>query len=681
MSDEQSNKIVIELDADTGKFSTKIGEVHQGMRELGEKGGFSLESLSLKALGLNTAFELAHKALELYHKGLENLEKVQAWDNQSVALRNVGAQVGLTSKQIETLISLIVKSTEGTVTSVQAQDSAFKLLNAGFKAETIPQITKYAELLEKARGIPFAQTVEAMSNAMMTGNGRALKPFEIAIGNIGDRAKLTEAILKGIQNQSERFGEGYSDSALKIKTRSEEAWNSVSRFFAKVGEKVAFSLFSDSADQASARISFLKDKLKELDEAQSKGQKEMTIMPGITTEVMSIEAARKKINDEIAASQKVVSDSRHKETEELKEQQELLGKQKGEVRQPLTQQAAAKEAAKVDKEIAEQRYQNNLVTEQELYSKKRALIEQNFQEEVQKLAAEPQTKRQFHARLIELEKEKYAAIDGLRVTDRQAQEAKENAELSAMDNNNLKTEQAQEKHIQLMIGIEDRKYNESIQKLRMEVSDKDEYAKQLEEKELQHQLRIQKIKEDHAAFTSANIKRGWFGAMADMEKRQGGWAGMTGRIAQKSANVMSKSFIDMAKAHKFSMDQMLNNFLEMIGESMIEDGSFKLLAGLFPPNPGMLAVGAAEVAAGAVLVGSSSSATGSASGGGSTGGTDTNGQPQQLSSQQMDKKQASIIIHGDILGNRETANYLADTIRQNSDITDYTITAQGKSYS
>lgn len=678
--DQQSNKIVIELDADTGKFTTKIGQVQQGVKDLGEKGGFSLEHLSIKALGLNAAFELAEKALELFHKGIENLEKVQAWDNQAVALRNIGKQVGLTKDQLDSLIKLIVKSTEGSVTGVQAQDAAFRLLNSGFKAETIPQITKYAELLEKARGIPFQQTVEAMSNAMMTGNGRALKPFEISIGNIGDRAKLTAAILNGVQNQTEKFGEGYSDSAHKIKARSEEAWNSVSRFFAKVADKVAFTVFADSSDIAASKIDNLKAKLKELDEAKAKGQKDVTIMPGITTEVMSIENARKKILEQIAENQKAVTDSKHKELEETKELTNELGKQKGEIKQPLTMQAAAKEAAKVDKEIAEERYKNNLVTEQELYQKKRGLIELNFQEEVQKLAAEPQTKRQFHARLIELEKEKYAQIDSLRVTDRQAQEAKENAELAAIDNKNLRVEQAQEKHQSLMISIEDRTYQESLQKLRLEVTDKDEYSKQLEEKEIAHQQRIQKIKQDHYAFTNENIKRGWAGAMADMEKRQGGWAGMTGRIAQKSANVMSKSFIDMAKAHKFSMDQMLNNFLEMIGESMIEDGSFKLLAGLFPPNPAMLGVGAAEVAAGAALVGASSSSTGSASGGGSTGGTDTNGQPQQLSSAQMDKKQASIIINGDILGNRETANYLAETLRQNSDITDYTITAQGKSF-
>ena len=102
--DQQSNKITIELDADTGKFTTKIGQVQQGVKDLGEKGGFSLEHLSIKALGLNAAFELAEKALELFHKGLENLEKVQAWDNQAVALRNIGKQVGLTKDQLDSLI-------------------------------------------------------------------------------------------------------------------------------------------------------------------------------------------------------------------------------------------------------------------------------------------------------------------------------------------------------------------------------------------------------------------------------------------------------------------------------------------------------------------------------------------------------------------------------------------------
>jgi ferritin-like metal-binding protein YciE len=90
---------------------------------------------------------------------------------------------------------------------------------------------------------------------------------------------------------------------------------------------------------------------------------------------------------------------------------------------------------------------------------------------------------------------------------------------------------------------------------------------------------------------------------------------------------------------------------------------------------GLIALGGAMQALGG---GGESSASGGGGGGGGGGGAAAT--PEMAKPEQMEKKKADIIINGDFLNTRETANHLAEILRENSDITDYTITAQGKAY-
>lgn len=134
--------------------------------------------------------------------------------------------------------------------------------------------------------------------------------------------------------------------------------------------------------------------------------------------------------------------------------------------------------------------------------------------------------------------------------------------------------------------------------------------------------------------------------------------------------------------------------LSSLGQMAVQLGTKFILEGtayLFIPGwegfgPPLIAAGAALATFGGVLSGISGG--GGSSPGGSPSGayagaetpSPTNTTPAPATEKQMQTKQAQIIINGDFLNSRETANHLAAVLRENSDITDYTITAQGRSY-
>jgi hypothetical protein len=169
-----------------------------------------------------------------------------------------------------------------------------------------------------------------------------------------------------------------------------------------------------------------------------------------------------------------------------------------------------------------------------------------------------------------------------------------------------------------------------------------------------------------------------------MKKQYGDFSKLVQSTTTQAHGVMSKAFVDAAKGQGSALELMKEQFLEMIGTQMIQTGIYHLLAGIWPPNPIELGEGAALVAAGSALVGAGGSgAAGSASSGASGFGggyASSIASPQQASAQQTQQKAAQIVINGDFLNSSETANHLTDILRQNSDITNYTLTAQGKSY-
>lgn len=136
--------------------------------------------------------------------------------------------------------------------------------------------------------------------------------------------------------------------------------------------------------------------------------------------------------------------------------------------------------------------------------------------------------------------------------------------------------------------------------------------------------------------------------------------------------------------------QAMGNMAIQLGTEFIMLGTASMFAPMVAmamgvTNPvGLIATGAALAAFGGLISGMSggaeTAATGYSGGGASGGGVSGGGYEPTGVAEPAVKKQASIVINGDFLNSRETANHLQEIIRQNSDITDYSITAQGRSY-
>lgn len=144
-----------------------------------------------------------------------------------------------------------------------------------------------------------------------------------------------------------------------------------------------------------------------------------------------------------------------------------------------------------------------------------------------------------------------------------------------------------------------------------------------------------------------------------------------------------------------ALQAFANSVLATMGQFGIQLGSEMILAGMaytylgMPNGPPLIAAGVGLATLGGILSGlgggggGGSMSTDTSSSGGGFGGGFSPASPSDTPSQQaepMQKKTASIIIQGDFLNSRETANHLQEIIRSNSDITDFAITAQGKSY-
>ncbi len=138
------------------------------------------------------------------------------------------------------------------------------------------------------------------------------------------------------------------------------------------------------------------------------------------------------------------------------------------------------------------------------------------------------------------------------------------------------------------------------------------------------------------------------------------------------------------KAFTDSLLGTLGGMAVQTGTQFILQGAAYSWAGM-PNGPALMSAGAALAAFGGVLsgLGGGGESTGGSAGAGGSGpatGVASPGSTPAQTATPVKEKQAAIVINGDFLNSRETANHLAEVLRQNSDITDYTITAQGRSY-
>lgn len=679
-----NNKVIISLDLEAGVFKSSIAGVETTIDNLGQKAEGAGKKSGMAWLEVNAIMEIGTKIIETMHQALEAMERSEAIKNQGIALKNFASEYGVNA---EKLTEIIKKSSHDTVTDIEAQRTAFTLLQAGVQAQAIPTFVEFAKKLEEARGVPFAETINKLGVAVETGSGRMQK-FGLSINAAGDVMSRQTSLVEQMENQMTKMGTGYENTAEKIKVKTQETKDRIMNFVGTAFSSTFLQDFGDKHAQMLGKLQQDEQQLAAIKKNEQDGER------SYLKEFMSLEGvymgSKKSLEEDIAKIKGTLAEADKKETAEIKEQTNELTQQKN-VLTVLSAEQQKKAAVAANVHVLEARAADeqtrfgatSLETEKQLFSAKRTRIEEASQQELADLAKKPQTYKHFAEEVERIEAEKFAKIQELRVTDQQFAEESEAAKLASIEHSdNMAFANAQNKEA-IQVEMEKSKYDRELEGLRQKGLDREQFHQQMEMAEQQHQQRLAAITNQYSKVNSANFKLGWNQAMTQLGSQFNNFSNIVQRSTAKSHSIMTNAFVQAAKGHGNAMELMKQQFLEMIGTEMIQSGIYHLLMGIWPPNPIELGMGAGLVAAGSALVGASGGADASGGGGGggdfAGGGTGMSG-PAQAQQSQLERKSASITIMGDYLNSRETQMHLADVLRSNSDVTDYAIVAQGKTF-
>lgn len=688
----EDQKLVIEIDADTQQFTVKMNDVQQTLATVGKSGSDGFSGIGEAAIGLNQALELGAKLMEGVRQALETIDKVEAFDNQRTALLALGNQVGLSAQQINEMLKTMQSASGNTLTTAQATTEAFRLLNAGFKAETIPLITEFAKQISETR--PQAgdlnTVMNALANSLEQGTTRGLRQIIPGLKETGDRAATLNAILKAASVQANETGEVYESFGKRMSTSLRESADSAERLLGNSLKNVGIALFGTQTEKAANELKKLKDALDQVNAAQAAGKQNvnMALERADLVQTYTIEQARAILLKQMGTDQANLNAAVKAEKGAIEDNTKAF-QQQGEVKKVLDATTTQKLRVQADREMYEQMLNNKEKFEADsenilkgLEKAEKAEIDARFREQVNSLNGELITQKQYKDRFIALEQQHQAALRNIKHKEFDHEQIDNNAAYNLAMTRNFGYAGLAESRAKMEIDAETKAYNKKVQIAAAEIKDEGQKNKKIEQMADQHARAVAAIEDKYRKATTKNFADGWKDAIAKMSAQNNTFAKRVSTTTVGMQHVVSNSFVQMAKDHQFSVSQMLDNMLEFIGESMIEDGVLKLFMGIYPPNPALLATGAAEIAAGAALVGVGGGAQAPTSTTAGSIGIDQGGQQQlsQSPTAQQPQQQATIVINGDLLNSQETVNHLEDMIRKNSDTTGFAIVAQGKQY-
>ena len=687
MADESKgsgNKVTIDLDLDTKNFDVKIGGVSQGLNNLGTHGTQSFNGMQMATLRWNQALELAEKFI----RGIEfAIDKVQAEDkirNQAIALDNLSKSVGLNSK---VLVDSIKNSTQGAVSNIEAQKIAFELLNSGIQARYIPQLAKLADQMASSgkTGESTTQIINEFTKALDKGSTKGLERFGIASGISGDRAKVLQAIINGLSKDVGKYGDEFSNTGDRLEAKWKNFTTSMGAMWTKVMSQIIET--RTPLEIVQQNIAKLEDQIKK---AQTGDKHELSIIRIVKNydSLIANEQIVGKLEDELKQKREQLASMTSKlATEQAKTNQQLEAATQVE-RELTTEEAKRVEQAAAvavaQRRASRERAADGQVSLKTLEDYKRARkvqIDAEAEDEREAARTRKGTRSQLMGELISIEERRRAKIDSLQQQEEQTNNIRRDTELRYLEQNSAQIEGAYQRIQQTKEQMENEAHQKKVANLAAAGLEEDEYKRKLEAAEMAHQERLKNIKDEYAAVNFKNLKAGVHAGLAQMGTQYANFANIAQRATVKTQNIMTNSFVQAAKGHGNAMELMKQQFLEMIGTEMIQSGTYGVLNGIITMNPGSVAAGTALIAAGMAIVGSAGGGEASSAGGGGGGIGDFGAAPGPANEKQLERKSAKIIINGDYLNSRETANHLAEVLRSNSDVTDYAIVAQGRQYS
>ncbi len=682
------NKLVMELDLETKLFEIKMNGVVLQTNQVTAQGKQAWSGMGASVVMFNQALELAQKAIEAVRFGIEQIEFADKFNNQAKALQNLAASVGVSSK---TLLEGVKKASGESLSDLEANRIAFDALNSGIQAKNIPTLTKLASAYSDSGRVAKSteQIMADFARAIETGNTAMLKQYGISKVS-SDRMAALNAVLTDGTREVSKLGDSFDSTGQRATAALSNMWEASKKLLGESLSDIAKPFLMTDVEKGQSRVQALEKDLERVNEQIKNGAKEWELANSAHASGMKVSEARVRLEEMLVEARKNLEVTTNQSVQAEKNLNAELEKGTA-VEKALTDAQVNRiqlrsQVVALERQAAAESSQQGvaeLKTLQELQQAKRRVIDSEAAEQRQLAESKATSAADLEGRLIAIEERRRARVQQIAQEEQATNETRRNAEILYLEQNAMTNDQYMQRKVDRETQQEVEMQNRRVMQLQMEVQDKEQFNQQLQQSEEQHQQRLQQIRDQYHGISQKNFQNGVNQSLATMRNQYGNFTAITQRGMMQTHGIMTRGFVNMAKGHKDAMDQMLKQFLEMIGTEMIQAGTFHLLKGIASLNPQEMGAGAALIGAGMAIVGAAgpgAGAAGDAGGGGYGGGAMGQQNITQAGPEDLERKSAKIIINGDYLNSQETANHLAEVLRKNSDVTDYAIVAQGRNY-
>lgn len=648
---------IFKLNLDTDDFTKKLGDANKLIGSV-----FSGASIDSFVKGLATAGELAG-TLGVAYLAVKNAVD---WVQQAEDIKSINKEFEILTQQAgiatEKLSDGLKTAAGGLIEDTDLLKIANKaIVEMGASASKLPEIMEVARKSTAVFGGDLSQNFETLNRAIATGNERMLKSLGIVI----DHEKAQKAYAASI---------GTTVSALSQQEKQQATLSAVIE-----KGRTAFQGIDVNAREASNTLTKIGVNLKAIWESivllvdKAIGPLVKAELGGLNAVLESIAKNMKSAFGQETASESVntLSSKLHTMQYELQQTNEIIEKMGGgadyaikqkakeledQISRTRTQLHAAMEEAGTLKgggagasggesssgpaPDLEKRRQQEDAFQKDL----RTLHNQTLDDEMKNADSIEEVNRIHEEKRIQLAQDAVTRIQGIRDNDKLTEEQKtqEIGEINAQLTEKLK-------------GFDDDLKEQRLRSI--DVWEKKQVA----------------AGNSMSGAMAADSKR----AQANLTDFQ-----KTGHTVFNAIGSNAKAaFKAMGDGSKDAAGAMRGFIMGAIADTAEAKGEEMLLAGIWPPNPAAIAGGGALIALSEVLRSQSQGSQGIGAAGGGGGGGNTASPAIDTGTQTQDapkeKKNYVIAFNGPVINTEQTRQWMADTIRANTDVTDFEIKQLG----
>jgi hypothetical protein len=675
-------RIVFSIDLDTKEASVKVSDLKKGLSEVGK------ESMSGATDGLKQIAVLAAEAyagFKVFQTVWDALFEADRLKAIETSFQQLTKTFGIST---DALRDGLEKASNGLIDTTDLLNIANRsMVSMGAEAQRLPEIMELARKASVITGQDVATTFEGLSNAIATGNQRALKQMGIVVDldkavrdyskSLGYNADVLSdagkrhAVMNEVLDKGNRALSGISDNV----TQNTNTWlqlkntlNDLRETFVLLFEKVAGPVVRRFMDQFKEATVVVKNFFMEFngDEAEKTEAKIFNIKERINTLQAAIarltagESSAAKISDWFAGFVPGMTTSSEKANEFRKEIELLQAELKGLEQQSKATASAASSALPTTTPA----FQESMIDPE-----KKKNAEKQFQKDllqIQKTASDEKMLIATNDEMVE-EAMQYKRVLLAMQTQEQIRLIQENDNL----NKAMKDEQTLLAYEALQARLQDLA-NETA----------NEQSNAAERAAVRAETAFDKIA---AGARRANLK-------ARAEMRQFATAGET--AFSTFQNTLVSGFQNIGAGSEKLSQVMLKALLLPLADYAAVEGKFHLLKGLWPPNPVELGMGAGLLALSGVIRGLAGGGGSPATGGGGAGGggfgtpadiqspyprtaTDDGSARPSVEASAAPRKSVTLVVQGNYFETEQTRTKITEMIREASDATDFKILSVG----